>query len=194
MLDCCRLTISPSYQSSCPLIRPYCNTARQRWIFDFEQAWLSLSITAPSPVSPCCPCEQTEPLLEKSRATLVSFLPNGTPDMTETLQISSPSKLALIPLLVPYLGQGRHEGLFFYPLEPQATQRGPRNWVKSTHGGSGTVIPNVIFTEATREFLWVTAKSQQHSKAESSGARRRETYPTFFFFLKCDDSLCLYFS
>ncbi|KAF3693705.1 hypothetical protein EXN66_Car009381 [Channa argus] len=58
-------------------------------------------------------------------------------------------------------------------------QRGPRNWVKSTHGGSGTVIPNVIFTEATREFLWATAKSRQCSEAESSGARRRETNSTF---------------
>lgn len=110
--------------------------------------------------------------------------------MTETLQISSPSKLALIQTLVPYLGQERHEGLLFYPLEPQATQQGPRNWVKSTHRGSGAVILNVIFTEATREFLWATAKSQQHREAER-GARRRETCSTFFFF-PSDDSFHLY--
>lgn len=57
-------------------------------------------------------------------------------------------------------------------------QQGPRNWVKSTHTGSGAVILNVIFTEATREFLWATAKSQQHREAER-GTRSRE----IFFFL-----------
>lgn len=91
--------------------------------------------------------------------------------MTETLQISSPSKLALISLSVLYLGRERHEGLLFYPVEPQATQRGPRNWVKSTHGGSGAVILNVIFTEATREFLWATAKSQRGREERSEKER-----------------------
>lgn len=70
--------------------------------------------------------------------------------------------------------------MLFYPLEPQATQQGPRNWVKSTHGGSGAVILNVIFTEVTREFLWATAKSQQHREAERSGARMRDMLNVLF--------------
>lgn len=110
------------------------------------------------------------------------FLKSKERGLTETLQISSPSKLALILTPVPYLGQERHEVLLFYQLEPQATQQGPRNWVKSTHRGSGAVILNVILTEATREFLWATAKSQQHRERSQKEGDMLNLF--FFFFSK----------
>lgn len=82
-----------------------------------------------------------------------------------------------------------------YLLELQATQREPRNWVTSTHGGSGTVILNVIFTEATREFLWVTAKNQYAGRwrREVGGRGTRSTSFFFLFYLR-DHSLCLLMS
>lgn len=93
--------------------------------------------------------------------------------LTEPLQISGLAKLALIPLWSFHPGQERREGLLFYSLTPQAKQRATRNWDNSTHGGSGAVILNVIFTEATREFLWATAKSQQHGgRGERSEEKR----------------------
>lgn len=140
-----------------------------------------LSVTAPKrPASPHAPQNQIEPPFQSSHAAL-PWCPSGQErGLTETLQISGLYKLVLIPLWSHT--QVRHEGLLFYPLEPQATQRGPRNWVKSTHGGSGAVILNVIFTEATREFLWVTAKSQQNREAETNGARRSQMSPMSFFF------------
>lgn len=70
-----------------------------------------------------------------------------------------------------------------YLLELQATQREPRNWVTSTHGGSGTVILNVIFTEATREFLWVTAKNQYAGRWRREVGGRGTRSTSFFFVL-----------
>lgn len=124
-------------------------------------------------VSPRAPSDQIEPLHQKDNVNLL-WCPRGRErGLTEPLQISGLAKLALIPLWSFHPGQERREGLLFYSLTPQAKQRATRNWDNSTHGGSGAVILNVIFTEATREFLWATAKSQQHGgRGERSEEKR----------------------
>lgn len=50
-----------------------------------------------------------------------------------------------------------------------------------THRGSGVVIVKVIFTEATGEFLWAAAKSQQQEEVRGEGKKEGNGYNQHLF-------------